>query len=328
MAYIRKIASGWRAEIQRRGIRVSRVCRTRQAAEAWARQVEIEIDAGRYRPAAGKTVADLLERYAREVSSKKRGARWEAIRLRILLRDPLAQVPLERLAAPDIAAWRDRRLREVSAATVRREWTLLRHAFRIAQEEWHWIAEHPMRTVKPPPKQPARQRRISDEEVERILWAAGWQPDRPPETVTERVAAAFVFALETAMRAGEIVGLTWDRVHGSHVHLPRTKNGNPRDVPLSSRARAILDHLRGCEFEGGKVFGLKSSQLDALFRRLKARAGITDLHFHDTRREALTRLARRFGPLELARISGHRDLRILLDVYYAPSVEELAARLD
>jgi integrase len=69
-------------------------------------------------------------------------------------------------------------------------------------------------------------------------------------------------------------------------------------------------------------------QADALFRKAKARALIKDLHFHDTRREALTRLAKKFDVMELARISGHRDLRILQNVYYAPTVEDLAKKLD
>jgi integrase len=91
-------------------------------------------------------------------------------------------------------------------------------------------------------------------------------------------------------------------------------------VPLSSRAREILEAV-------GKNFRLTTAQLDALFRKARDRAGLVDLHFHDSRRTALTRLSKRLDALELARVSGHRDLRILLQVYYAPSVEDLAAKL-
>jgi integrase len=73
---------------------------------------------------------------------------------------------------------------------------------------------------------------------------------------------------------------------------------------------------------------LSTSTLDALFRKAKARALVEDLHFHDTRREALTRLSKVFDVMELARVSGHRDLRVLQNVYYAPAIGDLAAKLD
>ncbi len=76
------------------------------------------------------------------------------------------------------------------------------------------------------------------------------------------------------------------------------------------------------------MFDIATASLDALFRKAKARAIIEDLHFHDTRREALTRLSKIFDVMELARISGHRDLRVLQNVYYAPAVSDLAAKLD
>lgn len=75
------------------------------------------------------------------------------------------------------------------------------------------------------------------------------------------------------------------------------------------------------------VFGVSTASLDALFRKAKRLALIEDLHFHDTRREALTRLSKVFDVMELARISGHRDLRVLQNVYYAPSVQDLADKL-
>ena len=55
---------------------------------------------------------------------------------------------------------------------------------------------------------------------------------------------------------------------------------------------------------------------------------IEDRHFHGTRWEALTRLSEIFSVMDLAKISGHRDLRVLQNVYYAPSVEDLAEKPD
>jgi len=65
-----------------------------------------------------------------------------------------------------------------------------------------------------------------------------------------------------------------------------------------------------------------------VFRRARDNCGIQDLHFHDTRREALTRLSKKVPVEVLAKISGHRDLRILLNVYYRPDMADIAKMLD
>ncbi len=156
--------------------------------------------------------------------------------------------------------------------------------------------------------------------------ALGYDCNEPPATITARVGAAMLFAIETAMRAGEIVSLTWNHVDtGTRVaHLPKTKNGFSRDVPLSQEAVRIINQVRVDDTES--VFNLRSDQVDALFRKAKSRALITDLHFHDTRAEAITRLSKKVDILTLARISGHRDLR-KLQIYYRESAAEIAKRL-
>ena len=106
-----------------------------------------------------------------------------------------------------------------------------------------------------------------------------------------------------------------------------TKNGSSRDVPLSKKAMAILDRLP--RFESGSVFDISSHTLDVMFRRARAKVdGADDFHFHDTRHKALTRMAAKVEPMQLAKISGHKDLRILLNVYYNPDIGELADLLD
>ena len=157
--------------------------------------------------------------------------------------------------------------------------------------------------------------------------AQAWANAQESEAAA-RVGAAMLFAVETAMRAGEICGLTWGEIGPEQktAHLPMTKNGNARTVPLSIEARRILTQIPR-EPGNDSVFRLKASQVDALFRKAKARALIDDLHFHDSRREALSRLSKKVDVMELAKISGHRDLRILLTVYYAPSISELADKI-
>jgi len=327
MATYRKRGNRWRVEIWAAGARKSASFPTRREAQLWAEreQTQLREDAGGGIP--NRLFRDLMERYAREVSARKRGARRERNMVNVILRDPLADAPLKKLSPRDIAEWRDRRGQQVSDASVNREMAVLSHACSIARREWGWLRANPVSDVRRPPPAPPRTRRPTDEETERLLLTTGYHPDQPPETRTARVGAAWLFAIETAMRAGEICALTWDHVFARHVHLPITKNGYPRDVPLSKRALEIIAQLRPVTGDGGPVFDLTPAVLDALFRKTKARAMIEDLHFHDSRREALTRLSTIYGVMELARISGHRDLRILQNVYYRPSIDDLADRM-
>jgi integrase len=325
MATIRKRGKRWRAEVWVGGKRRGSTHLTKAEAAAWALEQERHLRTVTGSAPLHATLGDLLAKYRREVSPKKRSARWEMQRLEALCADPVAGVALADLGPPHLAAWRDRRLAAVSAATVRRDLNLLSHALRIAWREWHWLASNPLATVSRPPEPPARDRRVTAEEIERLRLAGGEQDDEPIVTATQRVSIAFRLAIETAMRAGELVGLTWDRVDlGARVAtLPKTKNGTARRVPLSTAAVTLLERLpKG----GATCLGLTGRQLDALFRKCRDRAGIVGLHFHDSRHEAITRLAQRLDVLDLARMVGHRDLK-MLQAYYNASAEEIAGRL-
>jgi integrase len=328
MAGFRKRSSGWRAEVCIKGIRTSATFTTKREAQAWASQEETRLREESSGKVPNKPFRDLLVRYSREVSSKKRGAKREQKMINVFLRDSVADVSLRLLAPTDIAAWRDRRLNQVSGSTVAREMTILRHACSVARRDWGWVRVNPVSDVRRPVTSAARTRRPTTEETEKLLDMLGYSREISPKTVSARIGAAYLFAIETAMRAGEICGLEWQYVNERHVHLPLTKNGYTRDVPLSAEARRIIEQLRSLNGEGDTVFDVSTASLDALFRKTRARANIEDLHFHDTRREALTRLSKVFGVMELARISGHRDLRVLQNVYYAPSIGDLADKLD
>lgn len=324
MATFRKRNGRWYAEIYRKGNRKGKTFHTKAEAIQWAAAEEREASA----LIPNKLVSDVLDRYSEEVSVTKRGVRWEQIRLKMIEKDDLAKVHLRDLDQSHISAWRDRRLRSVSAESVRREWSLLSNVFSVAMNEWKWLAQHPMKGVKrPAPAQP-RTRRVDDDEISRLSLALGYEGGTA-DTETARVALAMLFSLETAMRAGEIVGLTDKDVDTSKrvAHLPKTKNGNSRDVPLSKRAVEVIGCLPEAE-PGAPLFGLKGASLDSLFRKAKSRALIEDLHFHDIRREALTRMASKVSVMDLAKISGHKDLRILLAVYYAPTMSDISKQLD
>ncbi len=325
MASIRKKGAGYEAMIARKGIRKSRTFRTKTEARMWASEVELNIIRGDHGKIANKSFAELMQHYGAIVSPGKRGVRWELMRINVVCRDPIADVRLEDLQPSHFAAWRDRRLKVVSVATVLRDWNLVSHALNVAVNEWGWLPANPIKQVKRPKPPAARERRISQDEIDRLLFALGYDYTEKPETITATVGAAMLFAIETAMRAGEIVSLTWDNIDLDNrvARLPVTKNGLPRDVPLSDEAVRIIKQVRN---DPDSVFNLKTSQIDSLFRKAKARAIIDDLHFHDTRAEAITRLSKKVDILTLARISGHRDLR-QLQIYFRESMADIAKRI-
>ena len=326
MASFRKKGSGWVAEVFMQGIRKSKSFATKAEAVAWANKMEGEIYAGKRGNIPDKKVRWLLERYSDEVSPRKGGKKWEVMRLSAMAEMPIASIDLVDLGARHVTQWRDERLKTVQPATVNREWNLLSNVFTVAVNEWEVLRENPMRTVKRPPPGEARDRRISDDEIERLLFSLGYEHDKTPATASPRVGAALLFAIETAIRAGEIVKMRWQDVDlGKRiVRLPETKNGTRRNVPLSTEAIRILRQMQGVN--SVSVFSISSGSMDTLFRKAKTRAMIDDLHFHDTRHEAITRLAKKLEVLELARMVGHKDLKQLM-VYYNATAEELAEKL-
>jgi len=313
MGTIRKRGLKYYAEVCVDRRRQGKTCRTKAAAEAWIRDQERALR----ETGAAHTLEDTFARYRRTYTARKPSRVREERRLERLLDVLGGDLLLADLSPDRLTQWRDDGLQRVSAGSLLRDWNLLNHVLAVAVREWEWIPTNPLVKVTRPTKPRPRSRVWHAAEVEAFLVAAG----HPGDTLTARVGDCLLLSLETAMRAGEIVGLCAEHIHARHVHLPKTKNGSARDVPLSTRAREILD----CYPDG---FGITGSQLDSLFRKVRNRAGLEGVRFHDARRTALTRMSRKIGALELARISGHKDLRILLDTYYAPTIDELADKLD
>ncbi|MFP3385728.1 tyrosine-type recombinase/integrase [Tritonibacter sp. SIMBA_163] len=320
MATFRKTKTGWRAEVARAGVRASKVFPSKREAQDWASRKEYEILNGS-KISAKMKLRDLFERYAREVSSKKRGYKWEALRLNRWGQYDLGDKSLSELSPADFAAWRDSRLQKVAPSTVRREMTLMGSVFSVARREWGLIGDSPLTDVRKPQEATARDRLPTSAELERLELSAG----NDLNNATARAFHAFLFAGETAMRAGEIVGMKWEHIDLERrvVDLPMTKNGTSRQVPLSRRAVELLEVLP----ESDPVFALDSRQLDVLWRKVRDRAAVEGLTFHDSRHWAITQLAKKLDVMDLARMVGHRNVNQLL-TYYNESAEDLAKRLD
>lgn len=315
-----------------RGTRRGKTHDSKAAAAAWAMRMEAELQQpdGPPRVTLGKACA----RYRDEVAPLHKGERWERVRLGLLARDPVAGELLSELSAAKLADWRDRRLKQVAPASVLRELKLLHSVLESCRRDWGLIKVNPLADVRKPTAPAPRRRRVPAEVVDAMLAGLGYVPGTRPRLASQRVAVAMLLALETAMRSGELLALTWADVASRSVTLPKTKNGDRRQVPLSTSARGLLD-LLGPGEAAAAVVGVKPGSRDALWRKGKARAAklaphladaLADLHFHDLRAEAIWRLSKRLEVLELARMIGHRDLKSLM-IYYAASADELAAKL-
>lgn len=326
MATIRKINGKWRADVRLKGLSKSKRFDSKAAAQSWS--VSVEQSHGKHGGIVhGHTLADAYAKYAKEVSPTKKGARWEIIRLKKLARDPIADTMLCDLTTEQFQKWIGQQLKVLQNGSVRRELCLISAVLNTCRKKWKWMSDNPLKDVEKPKPVPPRDRRISQKEIDRILLALGYEEEGDVITSRQQIAVAFLFALETAMRQGEIWGLEWQRVNLSEcfVRLDDTKNGTRRDVALSKRAIELVQKMK--PLKEGRVFN-KCSQatMEVQFRRAVELTGIKDLHWHDSRHESITRLARKLDVLDLARMVGHKDLRSL-QAYYNATAKEIASRL-
>lgn len=327
MPTFRKRGDSWRAEVARNGHRESKTFSTKREAMDWANRRELELANVRAGKVTRWTLADVMQRYADEVSPEKAGERWEKARIAAMKTDPVAKMVMQDIGPADLAAWRDRRLAKVQGATVLREIGLLRAIWTRAKlGEWRYVDHDPWPDVIKPQDNPARKVIFQEGQAERIVTALGYEGGTPKDK-REQTAVAFLLALETAMRSGEILTLEWQHVHLERrmLHLPKSKNGDARDVPLSRRAVELLEAMKGIDED--KVFTVNAGLRDAYFRQGKTLAKIDGPTFHDARATAITRLAKKLDLLELARMVGHRDPRSLM-TYYRESATEIANKLD
>lgn len=329
MAYISKNGDKWRAQVERQGVRKSGTFKTKAEAILWAQAIESEILDDTKATFPRKTFADAIDRYKRDVSSQKKGERHEVARLDAFARDfpHIASKQLTEVKTADLVEWRDARLKQVTPGSVQRTVNTLSNLFRLAWKEWQWCGGNPFEGMKAPGDNPPRTRQIKPSEVKTLCRWLGYRTGRKPTTKMQETALAFLVSLRTGMRAGEVLQLGADCVDLDKAvarvsHKTQHITGKPREVPLSKQAVRLLRPVMA-----DRIFTVTSASLDALFRKAKANTLIQDLHFHDARADALTRFSRKVDVLTLARISGHRDLKILMAHYYRESAEDIARRL-
>ncbi|MGZ8983094.1 MAG: tyrosine-type recombinase/integrase [Methylotenera sp.] len=326
MASVRERNGKWQARVLRNGYPPqTKTFDSHNEAIKWSRSIEVDIDQGSFiSPSHSNNLMfkDIVNRYIQEVCPSKRGGKEEAIRLNATMRLKICTYSMNKITPRIMAEYRDQRLRQVAANTVIRELAYLSSIINHARREWGVTTPNPCLLVKKPQMPAGRDRTIDAEEEVRLI-----NESKPINRRNAWLMLVIIIALETAMRRGEILSLKWEHINLNKrtAYLPMTKNGTARTVPLSSKA---VDTLRTIPHSiDGRVFPLTHCALHAAFRKACKRAKLDDVHFHDLRHTATTRLAEKLpNVLELASVTGHKTLQ-MLKRYYHPRAEDIALKL-
>jgi integrase len=297
-------------------------------AKKWAANTESAIREGRHfktTEAKRRTVAELVDRYARDVLPGKKDAATQGAQLtwwkseigHLALadvtparladcRDKLAATPIPP-KSPDASP------RRRAAATVTKYMATLSHALTLAHKEWRWIDENPFRSVTKPTLPRGRVRFLSDDERARLLAAC-------KESSNPWLYRVVVLALSTGARQMEIMGLSWDDVdlQKGRAILHDTKNGERRALPLSGLALELLkEHAKIRRVDTALLFPSKANPQKPVDLRspwetaLKA-AGVENFRFHDLRHSCASYLAMNGASLaEIAEVLGHKTLAMV-----------------
>lgn len=304
------IVIGYQVQVQRKGYpSQTKTFRSKADAQAWSIIIEAEMERGVWRDRAeseSTTLTEALARYANEIVPGKKSPRQEMSVIHHWQDRPIAKMFLASIRGRDVAsAMRDMEADGLSPNTIRLRLALLSHLFNVARTEWGMEAlSNPVELVRKPKLPRGRDRRLVGDEEERLLAAC--------RAMNPELAAIVTIAIETAMRQGEIMGLTWDRIDlGKRtIKLELTKNGEKRIVPLTTKAmQTFRDLPRNID---GQVWTYTQEGLRASYNKAVKHADIKGLTFHDLRHEATSRLFEKgLNPMQVAAITGHKNMQML-----------------
>ena len=327
MASIIKVGDKWRAQVRRKGAPV--YCRTfavKARAEAWARQVEADIDRGRAPEPATVLGRQLL---LRDVIAAYRALRERARPISDSSNDHymlkaldagLGDMDATRLTPGDLAGYCSARRDEgagpyTNNMHISKLGTVLRYASVALKVHLPDVvaAARPLLTYQGLIGGGGkRDRRPTEDELHRVVAHLA-------ETYGQIYADSVRFAVLTAMRRGEIGGLLWADVDPIKRLVlvrdrkdPRKKLGNDQWVPLLGEAWTLLQAQQRSDDEP-RIWPMHIQTLSKYFTWTCTALGIPDLHFHDLRHEGVSRLFEQgYEIQQVALVSGHKDWKHLM----------------
>jgi integrase len=324
--------------IRRKGIKpILKSFINKSDAQKWARGIERELDQGRYidyGEASKITLGEVMQRYIREDKHKKiKSWRMHEFRIGILLKDTIADTNLLRLSSKHLSEFKDRKRKEVGPSTWNKYLSLISVVIDTAMKDWGiYLPNNPVRNADREKEPRPRDRTLVDDEYQRLLQACDQMKQtrfRKGDTAIHLyLKSMIIFSVETAIRQGELLAMRYDQFNFDKrtLYIPETKNGEPRTIPLSTKAIKIIQSVpRRID---GKVFPLSCDSLKFWFGEAKREAKISGFRWHDLRRYACSLLFEKgLSVPELQLVSGHKDPRVLLNTYTALSAEKIAIKL-
>jgi len=330
MATLRKRGTHqWQAIVRKTGFpRYSATFTTKVEAKAWADKIEEAMANDTFKGiliADTTTLYDVMERYLKDVIPLKKCVASEKSRYKLVSGHldhlNILHKPIGKVTPEDMMDYIEYREPTVSGRTINIELALISHVFTKARKKYRIKVDNPVSDIERPKEAKGRNRRCTRKEEQMLINAAKDYSDYPDMQII------IPLAIETTMRRGEIASLVWEHIDfdAATAYLPDTKNGCERTVPLSPRAIDLLK--RRSPKESGKVFSYRFDSITYAFSRIRMKAGIKNLRFHDLRHEATSRLFEKgLGAADIKLITGHKTYE-MLDRYTHLSARKISEKL-
>ena len=297
-------------------------------AETWGKRRSNEIDLnGISRPVEHITVGELIKKYLADSKLGNELKRTKRKCLEMLLGYNISSILVSDFHASDVIQhMRERIETGVSPATTYHDYSYLKSVFTAAKPVWNLnISEEPFLEAKPMlehmkliGKSKRRDRRPTGDEVARLLEELKKREKHRSSIIP--ISDIFQFSILTCMRIGEVCKLRWADLDKEKRTIlvrdrkdPRKKIGNHMRVPLLGDAFSIvIKQPKDSEL----VFPYNPKSTSSAFQRVRTKLGIQDLRYHDLRREGASRLFEAgYRIEEVAQVTGHKDIKVLWNVY-------------
>jgi integrase len=242
-------------------------------------------------PGEEKTCKEMIEKYLAEYSFRNKAPK-SYLRDRSLashLMDHFKDLTLTEITPRLVAEYKTRR-REDGAApkTINNELGLMGHAYNLAIREWEWCKDNPVSKVSKEKVNNLIERWLTYEEEAELKASS-------PKWLREIIA----FAVNTGLRQGEIIDLTWPRVDlfRKTITILEQKNRGKDTLPLNEESlevlkeRAKIRHIQTNHVFYNKIGRrINARNLQRAFCSATKKVGLASFRFHDLRHTFATRL--------------------------------------
>ncbi len=315
MSTIRKHYDKWQSIVRVSGHpALYKTFKSKTDASRWANLTEVKLrreDAGVLK-IKYPYFKDIALKYINEVSTTKRSFKKERYLIMALMNESWAEYQIDKIKPAIVGKYRDKLMQTISGSSVNRSLDALSTIFTQCRKEWGYPVTNPVLSIRRPKKAAPRSRRYKEEELDKLI-----KGNRTSEVMRTLIQ----IALETGMRAGEILRISHDHLEGSTLFIPVAKT-EPRTIPLTPKAVSLIKNAK-------LPFNLSVDAVGKQFRRLCKHYEIKGAVFHDLRHQSLSNfmLHRKLNVGETMLVAGHKDPRMLLRIYNNLKIDDVAKKL-